>query len=1176
MPSAEEKSRREPSVEVADGSVASSEGNGGVIHIDATSTAVSIAPSTATTIGSTQPSSASATPVSSVSIPSLEDQAHFIIKSKIETKPKEGDLGYIISGPWLNQLLAKFSDSGVQLTKEGAEGEIGLIDNSDLVDTTQMQGQAKKTSDDSTVEDSAVPEDFVAIKPGILGDDFEILPEEAWNSLVSWYGLAEGSPVITRRAVNTSETNVPHIQYEIYPPTFTFYKLRDPSTNITKDVLDKEKSQSPKRITAGKTDGFQKLLRKVKKLAGVDAARKIRLWRIIESSFEHDLEPASKSSRKAGLGAGGTIVIEEQGSDGEWISEKPTKSVKKGGQQVTVALNGKNITGGPVKKKASARPDSPSGSTSTAVIRSGFLNRPAERRDGRPLGKCGLSNLGNTCYMNSALQCLRSVTELSNYFLCNKYMEELNPSNPLSHSGKVAKAYATLLGYIFSPTCPVSVSPREFKSTISRFSLSFSGYGQQDTQEFLAFLLDGLHEDLNRIQKKPYIEKPESTDKMVGDGEAIARLAQEHWTIYKRRNDSVIADLFGGLYQSTLVCPDCEKVSITFDPFMDLTLPLPVENVWGRDIYFYPSSASGGGLIKIPVEMDKNSSIKSLKEHLARKFNLDPKKTMASEVYKGKFFKHYEDFQTVSETIRQDDDAFIYELDDVPTNYPPSKSKKPRRTGFYGPSYVFGLPFFIVVNRDEVRSFDAIVKKIIAKYQVLTTRNFYESEASPSESETEEVVEVKDELEDINETEEETHDGFVDVSMKDASSMVGSDRKAVKSPRRPLPAGIEDLFTVMATKRRSGDSAVVTGWQALETAFDIRERLNHVQSASPPRRKTSDYFTNERKRKGIHLEDCLDEFAKEEVLSEEDPWFCPRCKVHRRASKKFELWKCPDILVIHLKRFSSSRNFRDKIDVLIDCPVTGLDLQERVGLKEEGKSLVYDLIAVDNHYGGLGGGHYTACAKSWIDGKWYHYDDSSVKEVGEQKVITSAAYLLFYRRRSETTLGGPRLNWMLSEPTDSPGSASSSRNTSPTRAGEGGPSGDSSATVLPNGRSSGGGTSGLSTIYSTPGNSNLWGNEPPPSYSESSGMEMILMPGTQGSPTSSKAPTVGFSFGSRGGLLRDSTDDGVFIGSLLGPAEHTDIPTDITVDDDEGLLPTLSDGNNDTAGVHDVTDPMEP
>lgn len=41
---------------------------------------------------------------------------------------------------------------------------------------------------------------------------------------------------------------------------------------------------------------------------------------------------------------------------------------------------------------------------------------------------------------------------------------------------------------------------------VGRFAPQFSGYQQQDSQELLAFLLDGLHEDLNRIKKKPYIE----------------------------------------------------------------------------------------------------------------------------------------------------------------------------------------------------------------------------------------------------------------------------------------------------------------------------------------------------------------------------------------------------------------------------------------------------------------------------------------------------------------------------------------------------------------------------------------------------------------------------------------------------------------------------------------------
>ncbi|KAI9627385.1 hypothetical protein KEM48_009872 [Puccinia striiformis f. sp. tritici PST-130] len=73
---------------------------------------------------------------------------------------------------------------------------------------------------------------------------------------------------------------------------------------------------------------------------------------------------------------------------------------------------------------------------------------------------------------------------------------------------------------------------------------------------------------------------------------------------------------------------------------------------------------------------------------------------------------------------------------------------------------------------------------------------------------------------------------------------------------------------------------------------------------------------------------------------------------------------------------------------------------------EEEESLIYDLFAVDNHFGGLGGGHYTAFAKNEEDGKWHNYDDSHVTEVSSpEKVKSSAAYLLFYRRRTSRKLG---------------------------------------------------------------------------------------------------------------------------------------------------------------------------
>lgn len=62
---------------------------------------------------------------------------------------------------------------------------------------------------------------------------------------------------------------------------------------------------------------------------------------------------------------------------------------------------------------------------------------------------------------------------------------------------------------------------------------------------------------------------------------------------------------------------------------------------------------------------------------------------------------------------------------------------------------------------------------------------------------------------------------------------------------------------------------------------------------------------------------------------------------------------------------------------------------------------VYDLFAVSNHYGGLGGGHYTAYCRMPDNGRWYCFDDSHVSEISTETVLSSAAYVLFYRRRDQ-------------------------------------------------------------------------------------------------------------------------------------------------------------------------------
>lgn len=88
--------------------------------------------------------------------------------------------------------------------------------------------------------------------------------------------------------------------------------------------------------------------------------------------------------------------------------------------------------------------------------------------------------------------------------------------------------------------------------------------------------------------------------------------------------------------------------------------------------------------------------------------------------------------------------------------------------------------------------------------------------------------------------------------------------------------------------------------------------------------------------------------------------YCPGCKQHRQASKKLDLWRLPEILVIHLKRFSYSRFWKNKLETYVDFPVDNFDLSNYIAHRNGQSCNRYMLYAISNHYGSMGGGHYTA------------------------------------------------------------------------------------------------------------------------------------------------------------------------------------------------------------------------
>ncbi len=191
------------------------------------------------------------------------------------------------------------------------------------------------------------------------------------------------------------------------------------------------------------------------------------------------------------------------------------------------------------------------------------------------------------------------------------------------------------------------------------------------------------------------------------------------------------------------------------------------------------------------------------------------------------------------------------------------------------------------------------------------------------------------------------------------------------------------------------------------------EFFEYFQSAKPF--PNTENGGEESKESGaITLGDCLEEFSKPEQLDEENKWYCPQCKDHVQATKRLQIYKAPLVLVVSLKRFKAGKSRYasygggggGKLSTHVDFPIDGLDLQPFILQKtsEEGQAYIYDLFGISNHFGGLGGGHYTAYAKNWRENEWYSFDDSSCSKASPARIVTDAAYNLFYRRRGVINL----------------------------------------------------------------------------------------------------------------------------------------------------------------------------
>jgi hypothetical protein len=143
------------------------------------------------------------------------------------------------------------------------------------------------------------------------------------------------------------------------------------------------------------------------------------------------------------------------------------------------------------------------------------------------------------------------------------------------------------------------------------------------------------------------------------------------------------------------------------------------------------------------------------------------------------------------------------------------------------------------------------------------------------------------------------------------------------------------------------------------------------------------------------LADCLENFALEEVLDMANKAFCPHCREFVRAAKKMDLWTVPELLIIQLKRFLSKGQCQKKLELNVEYP-DEFDISPFVLQRMEPTK--YRLVAVIEHSGGLGGGHYIADVFHHQLAKWFRFNDDTVKAIKQNEVHSERGYVLFYEK----------------------------------------------------------------------------------------------------------------------------------------------------------------------------------
>ena len=617
-------------------------------------------------------------------------------------------------------------------------------------------------------------------------------------------------------------------------------------------------------------------------------------------------------------------------------------------------------------------------------------------------GRVGLYNMGNTCYLNSALQVLSNTEDLTKYFLKKYFQTEINNGSSLGSKGFISLEYYKFINQMWNERSK-KFCPKDFRINFCRATHLFLNSEQQDSQEFLLAVLDNLHEDLNRITNKKYMELKEQKE-----GESDEEASKRWWDYHKSRENSIIVDLFQGQFKSTIKCGMCGNRSISYDSYMNLGLPIPTKDTQDQ-IKFLTYDQR---LIDINFRKNENFELKDIikkaTSYINSKNNANEKEEnilynniLVAEFSKG--FKITNIYKTAYENISINingkknmkqplyDNLKISDIYNINNNSEIVLFERNINFDIQNDCDIFVYP---IIDKEIKGFFSSSFKKVILSYPIIININ-----KDKTLKELENIIYKK--LEKIIKIKENEDSNPIEICFPHFKNW---GKFNIQNEVCPICLKKYDnnkscnLFNSIPKDKKIGDFINEKN-KGRPLILYVKSNIYNLNKELYLGIPLFNENTRNETKMNLNIYDALDLFNKEEILDGDNMWFCNKCKEHRIAGKRIEIYKTPIYLIIQLKRFKN-RNyflkalFGNKNETVIDYKYI-LNLKEFVVGPDKYNS-IYSLYGVIVHKKFMNGGHYFAHCKN--NGIWITFNDEKFEKCDNP--IDRDAYLLFYKKQN--------------------------------------------------------------------------------------------------------------------------------------------------------------------------------